>query len=69
MKTIKLTKRQYEELQSAFMQGANAHLNAGLWDEAFDDEGNVIDKKLAKEYNAYMRVIKKLEQKLNCKVP
>ena len=69
MKTIKLTKRQYEELQDAFMQGANAHLSAGLWDEAFDDDGNVIDKKLAKKHDAYMRIIKKLEIKLNCKVP
>ena len=69
MKTIKLTKRQYEVLRSDFMQGANAHLSAGLWDEAFDDDGNVIDKKLAKEYNAYMRKIRKLEQKLNCIVP
>jgi hypothetical protein len=69
MKTIKLTKKQYELLRDAFMQGANAHLSAGLWDNAFDDDGNVIDKKLAKKYNAYTRVIKKLEQKLNCMVP
>ena len=69
MKTIKLTKRQYEVLRSDFMQGANAHLSAGLWDEAFDDDGNVINKKLAKKHDAYMRIIKKLEIKLNCKVP
>tara|TARA_Y100001938_G_C7762053_1_gene269045 strand:+ start:27 stop:236 length:210 start_codon:yes stop_codon:yes gene_type:complete len=69
MKTIKLTKRQYEVLRLDFMQGANAHMSAGLWDNAFDGDGNVIDKKLAKEYNSYMRVIKKLEQKLNCMVP
>ena len=69
MKILRLTKRQYEELQSAFMQGANAHLSARLWDEAFDDDGNVINKKLAKKHDAYMRIIKKLEIKLNCKVP
>ena len=69
MKILRLTKRQYEELQSAFMQGANSHMSAGLWDEAFDDDGNVINKKLAKKHDAYMRIIKKLEIKLNCKVP
>ena len=69
MKILRLTKRQYEELQSAFMQGTNAHMSAGLWDEAFDDDGNVINKKLAKKHDAYMRIIKKLEIKLNCKVP
>ena len=69
MKIIKLTKRQYEVLRQDFMQGANAHMSAGLWDSAFDDDGNVMDKKLAKEYNAYMRIIRKLEQKLNCMVP
>ena len=69
MKILRLTKRQYEELQSAFMQGANAHMSAGLWDEAFDDDGNVINKKLAKKHDAYMRIIKKLEIKLKCKVP
>tara|TARA_R100001015_G_C4631314_1_gene193721 strand:- start:282 stop:491 length:210 start_codon:yes stop_codon:yes gene_type:complete len=69
MKTIKLTKRQYEVLRLDFMQGANAHMSAGLWDAAFDDDGNVIDKKLAKKHDAYMRIIKKLEIKLNCKVP
>ena len=69
MKILRLTKRQYEELQSAFMQGANAQMSAGLRDEAFDDDGNVINKKLAKKHDAYMRIIKKLEIKLNCKVP
>ena len=68
MKTIKLTKRQYEVLRSGFMQGASSHLDT-LNDEAWDVDENLISKKALKNYNAYMRVIKKLEQKLNCIVP
>ena len=68
MKILRLTKRQYEELRSAFIQGADAHMSAGLWDEAFDDDGNVINKKQAKKHNAYVRIMRKLEIKLNCKV-
>ena len=67
MKTIKLTKRQYQELRGAFMQGAECHLQH-LDDCAFDFDGNVTNKKYAKEYDAYVRIIKKLEVKLNCKV-
>ena len=67
MKTIKLTKRQYEELRGAFIQGAECYLQH-LDDSAFDFDGNVTNKKYAKEYDAYVRIIKKLEIKLNCKV-
>lgn len=67
MKTLKLTKKQYEILRRAFMQGANAHLVS--LEGGFDWDGNIIDKEQAKEYDAYMRVIKKLEIKLNCLVP
>ena len=68
MKTIKLTKRQYEVLRLSFMQGASSHLDT-LNDEAWDVDENLISKKALKNYNAYMRVIKKLEVKLNCIVP
>ena len=68
MKTIKLTKRQYQELRGAFMQGASSHFEV-LNDETWDQDGNIISKKALKNFNAYMRVIKKLEQKLNCIVP
>ncbi len=67
MKIIRLTKRQYQELRGAFLQGAECH-RQHLDDSAFDFDGNVTDKKYAKEYHAYMRIIKKLEIKLNCKV-
>ena len=68
MKTIKLTKKQFKLLRDAFMQGASSHLMA-LNDEAWDVDENLISKKAVKNYNAYMRVIKKLEVKLNCIVP
>tara|TARA_R100001163_G_C4951220_1_gene118915 strand:+ start:385 stop:591 length:207 start_codon:yes stop_codon:yes gene_type:complete len=68
MKTIKLTKRQYEVLRLGFIQGASSHLDT-LNDEAWDVDENLISKKALKNYNAYMRVIKKLEVKLNCIVP
>ena len=67
MKILRLTKRQYEELRGAFMQGVDSHLQH-LDDSAFDFDGNVTNKKYAKEYDAYVRIIKKLEVKLNCKV-
>ena len=67
MKILKLTKRQYQELRGAFMQGADSHLQH-LDDSAHDTDGNVINKEYAKEYNAYRRMMKKLEIKLNCKV-
>jgi hypothetical protein len=66
MKTLKLTKKQYEVLRSAFIQGAECHLN--FLGCAFDWDGNIIDKEQAKEYDAYVRMLKKLEIKLNCKV-
>ena len=68
MKTIKLTKKQYQLLRSAFMQGASSHLET-LNDETWDVNENLICKQALKKYNAYKRVIKKLEQKLNCFVP
>jgi outer membrane protein TolC len=68
MKTIKLTKKQYELLRAAFMLGASSHLEV-LNDETWDVDENLICKKALKNFNAYMRVIKKLEQKLNCIVP
>ena len=49
------------------MQGAECHLQH-LDDCAFDFDGNVTNKKSAKEYDAYVRIIRKLEIKLNCKV-
>ena len=67
MKTIKLTKKQYEVLKGAFIQGADSHSEA-LNDESFDLDGNVISKENAKKYDAYMRIIKRLEIKLNCRV-
>jgi len=67
MKILRLTKRQYEELRSAFMQGAECYLQH-LDDSAFDFDGNVTNKKYAKEYEAYVKMLKKLEIKLNCKV-
>jgi len=67
MKTIKLTKKQYEVLRSAFILGTHSHSGA-LNDDSFDLEGNVISKKNAKKYYAYMRILKRLEIKLNCKV-
>jgi len=67
MKTIKLTKKQYEVLRGAFIQGADSHSGA-LNDDSFDLEGNVISKENAKKYYAYMRILKRLEIKLNCKV-
>jgi|TARA_R100001443_G_scaffold73258_1_gene81227 hypothetical protein len=67
MKTIKLTKKQYEVLKGAFIQGADSHSGA-LNDDGFDLDGNVISKEAVKKYHAYMRIIKKLEIKLNCKV-
>ena len=67
MKIIRLTKRQYQELRSAFLQGAACYLQH-LDDSAHDTDGNVINKEYAKEYNAYRRMMKKLEIKLNCKV-
>ena len=68
MKTIKLTKKQFKLLRDAFMQGASDHRDV-LNDEAWDQDENLISKEALKKYNAYMRVIKKLEQKLNCIVP
>ena len=68
MKTIKLTKKQLKLLRDAFMQGASSHFEF-LNDETWDQDGNIISKKALKNFNAYMRVIKKLEQKLNCIVP
>ena len=68
MKTIKLTKKQYELLREAFMQGASSHRYV-LNDETWDADENLICKQALKKYNAYIRVIKKLEQKLNCMVP
>lgn len=67
MKTLKLTKKQYEVLRSAFILGAHCE-SSNLDDEGFDLDGNMIDKKKAKEYDAYMRIIRKLEIKLNCKI-
>ena len=67
MKILRLTKKQYQELRGAFMQVADSHLQH-LDDSAHDADGNVINKEYAKEYNAYIRMIKKLEIKLNCKV-
>ena len=67
MKILRLTKRQYEELRIAFMQGAECYLQH-LDDSAFDFDGNVTNKKYAKEYEAYVKMLKKLEIKLNCKV-
>ena len=67
MKTLKLTKKQYEVLRSAFILGA--HYETDHLDElAHDNDGNIIDKKHLKEYNALVRIFKKLEIKLNCKV-
>ena len=40
MKILRLTKRQYEELRIAFMQGAECYLQH-LDDSAFDFDGNV----------------------------
>ena len=68
MKTIKLTKKQYEVLRLGFMQGASSHLDT-LNDETWDNDENLISKESLKKFNSYMRVIKKLEQKLNCIVP
>tara|TARA_Y100001972_G_scaffold78404_1_gene95278 strand:+ start:78 stop:284 length:207 start_codon:yes stop_codon:yes gene_type:complete len=68
MKTIKLTKKQFELLRDAFMQGASTHREV-LNDEAWDQYENLISKEALKNYNAYMRIIRKLEQKLNCMVP
>jgi len=67
MKTIKLTKKQYEVLRSAFIQGADSH-SGTLNDDGFDLDGNVISKESAKKYNAYIRILKRLEIKFNCKV-
>jgi len=67
MKTIKLTKKQYEVLRSAFIQGADSH-SGTLNDDGFDLDGNVISKESAKKYHAYMRILKRLEIKFNCKV-
>ena len=67
MKIIKLTERQYEVLRLGFMQGADCYLQH-LDDSAFDFDGNVTNKKYAKEYEAYVKMLKKLEIKLNCKV-
>ena len=67
MKILRLTKRQYEELRGAFIQGAICH-GDHLNDMAWDEDGNVISKESLKNYNAYKRIIKKLEVKLNCKV-
>ena len=67
MKILRLTKRQYQELRGAFIQGALTHGNY-LNDMAWDNDGNVISQEGLKNYNAYKRVIKKLEVKLNCKV-
>ena len=66
MKTLKLTKKQYEVLRSCFIEGSGCRLNALSC--AFDWDGNIIDKEQAKEYDAYMRIFKKLEIKLNCRV-
>ena len=67
MKTIKLTKKQFKLLRDAFMQGASSHFEV-LNDETWDQDGNIISKKALKNYNAYKRIMKKLEVKLNCKV-
>ena len=67
MKILKLTKKQYEVLRCAFICGAGCHSGA-LNDDSFDLDGNVISKEAAKKYDAYMRIIKRLEIKLNCKV-
>ena len=66
MKILKLTKKQYEVLRSTFIQGADSHLDH--LSEAFDWNDNIVDKKQAKEYDAYVRILKRLEIKLNCRV-
>lgn len=66
MKILRLTKRQYEELRSTFIHGAHQHLEH--LDSAFDFNGNIIDKEQAKKYEAYVKMLKKLEVKLNCKI-
>lgn len=67
MKILKLTKKQYEVLRSAFILGA--HYETDYLDQlAYDNDGNVIDKKYLKKYNALVRILKKLEIKLNCKI-
>ena len=63
MKTIKLTKRQYEVLRLGFIQGASSHLDV-LNDQTWDVHENLLCKQALKRLNAYVRVIKKLEQKL-----
>lgn len=67
MKTLKLTKKQYEILRGAFIHGALCETD-NLCDLAYDADGNVMDKKWVKKYEAYNRILKKLEIKLNCKV-
>ena len=67
MKTIKLTKKQYEVLRCAFIQGADSHSET-LNNDGFDLDGNVISKEDAKKYHAYMKILKRLEIKFNCKV-
>jgi hypothetical protein len=67
MKILKLTKKQYEVLRSAFILGAHCETD-NLDNEGFDWDGNIINKKKAKEYEAYIKILRKLEIKLNCKI-
>ena len=67
MKTLKLTKKQYEVLRSCLIQASDCEYE-NLDGLAHDDDGKVIDKKFAKKFRAYVRVLKKLEIKLNCKL-
>ena len=52
MKTIKLTKRQYEVLRLSFMQGASSHREV-LNDETWDQDENLISKEALKKYNCF----------------
>ena len=65
MKILKLTKKQYEVLRSCLIQASDCQYE-NLDGLAHDVDGKVIDKKSAKEFRAYVRVLKKLEIKLNC---
>jgi hypothetical protein len=67
MKTIKLTKKQYEVLRNAFILGAKSKSDH-LADESFDLDNNIISKENVKKYDAYIRILKRLEIKFNCKV-
>ena len=67
MNTLKLTKKQYEVLRHCLIQASECEY-FNLDGLAHDEDGKVIDKKYAKEFRAYVRVLKKLEIKLNCKL-